>query len=154
MGLPHALLDSIHQLASACFPWPPTPQEIDAEVFAHVSQHLGSSCLEAAFPMIFSAFARCLAPAETLLLWDRVIGFDSLLPLGVLAAAVMTFRCGVSCLPASESPWLLPLPSGRLLPACSSASTGASLPARTPSPFPSSPPPHRHHHPGALAGAT
>jgi hypothetical protein len=44
-----------------------------------------------------SAFVGQLSPAETLLLWDRIIGFDSLLPLSVLAAAVMTFRwaaCG------------------------------------------------------------
>jgi hypothetical protein len=39
-----------------------------------------------------SAFVGHLSPSETLLLWDRIIGFDSLLPLPVLAAAVMTFR--------------------------------------------------------------
>ncbi len=41
---------------------------------------------------MFSAFAGYLSPCETLLLWDRVIGYDSLLPLPVLAVSVMTFR--------------------------------------------------------------
>jgi len=31
-------------------------------------------------------------PTQVLLLWDRVVGFDSLLPLAVLAAAVFSFR--------------------------------------------------------------
>ncbi|KIZ03010.1 hypothetical protein MNEG_4946 [Monoraphidium neglectum] len=39
---------------------------------------------------MFSAFAGYLSPGETLLLWDRVIGFDSLLPLPLLAVAVVT----------------------------------------------------------------
>lgn len=43
-------------------------------------------------PRMFSAFVGYLSPSETLLLWDRVIGYDSLLPLPLLAVAVMTFR--------------------------------------------------------------
>ena len=39
-----------------------------------------------------SAFAGFLSPSEVLLLWDRVVGFDSLLPLPLLAVAVVTFR--------------------------------------------------------------
>lgn len=57
--------------------------------------HLGSltsTPLDLVFPWLFSAFAAHLPPSETLLLWDRVIGFDSLLPLPVLAVAVLTFR--------------------------------------------------------------
>jgi hypothetical protein len=66
-------------------------QEVDAEVY----QHLGSitaSPLDMVFPWLVSAFASQLAPTETLLLWDRVIGFDSLLPLPVLAVGILTFR--------------------------------------------------------------
>lgn len=43
-------------------------------------------------PWIMSGFVGYLAPSETLLLWDRIIGFDSLLVLPVLAVAIMTFR--------------------------------------------------------------
>ncbi|WIA13365.1 hypothetical protein OEZ85_006945 [Tetradesmus obliquus] len=66
-------------------------QDVDAEVYRHLSR-LGPSALDLAFPWIMAAFVGHLSPAETLLLWDRIIGFDSLLPLPVLAAAVMTFR--------------------------------------------------------------
>jgi hypothetical protein len=66
-------------------------QDVDPEVYSHLAR-LGPSPLDLAFPWIMSAFVGHLSPSETLLLWDRIIGFDSLLPLPVLAAAVMTFR--------------------------------------------------------------
>ena len=72
-------------------------QEVDCEVYAHMCS-LTPSPLEFAFPWLWTAFASHLAPSETLLLWDRVIGFDSLLPLPVLAVAVLTFRCANSWL--------------------------------------------------------
>lgn len=46
-----------------------------------------------------TAFAGHLAVGEVLLLWDRVIGFDSLLPLPLLAVAVLAFRRQVSVPP-------------------------------------------------------
>lgn len=67
-------------------------QELDPPVTAHLDA-LGHSALDVAFPWMFSAFVGYLSPSETLLLWDRIIGFDSLLVLPVLAVAVMTFRC-------------------------------------------------------------
>ena len=45
-----------------------------------------------AAPWIAFAFAGYLPPEQTLLLWDRVLGFDSLDLLPVLAAAVFAFR--------------------------------------------------------------
>lgn len=69
-------------------------QEVDPEVFDHLSR-LAASPIDLAFPWIMSAFVTHLSPCETLLLWDRIIGFDSLLPLAVLAVAVMTFRYGL-----------------------------------------------------------
>eukprot|EP00877_Chromochloris_zofingiensis_P003595 jgi/Chrzof1/13236/Cz07g25210.t1 len=66
-------------------------QELDPPVTAHLDA-LGHSALDVAFPWMFSAFVGYLSPSETLLLWDRIIGFDSLLVLPVLAVAVMTFR--------------------------------------------------------------
>ncbi len=67
-------------------------QETDPEVASYLEKAMGVSALEIAFPMMFSAFVGFLSPSETLLLWDRIIGFDSLLPLPVLAVAVMVFR--------------------------------------------------------------
>lgn len=43
-----------------------------------------------------TAFAGHLAVGEVLLLWDRIIGFDSLLPVPLLAVAVLAFRRQVS----------------------------------------------------------
>lgn len=59
-------------------------------------KHLSDLCshpLDVAFPWIISAFVTHLSLGETLLLWDRIIGFDSLLPLPVLAVAVIMLRC-------------------------------------------------------------
>jgi hypothetical protein len=60
-----------------------------------VAEHLkavGCPPLQLALPWIMTAFAGHLAVGEVLLLWDRVIGFDSLLPLPLLAVAVIAFR--------------------------------------------------------------
>jgi hypothetical protein len=68
---------------------------VDLEVYHHLGS-LTSTPLDLVFPWLISAFAAHLTPSETLLLWDRVIGFDSLLPLPVLAVAVLTFRWGAA----------------------------------------------------------
>ena len=41
---------------------------------------------------IVHAFARHLDATQTLLLWDRIVGYDSVLPIAVAAAAVIAFR--------------------------------------------------------------
>jgi hypothetical protein len=46
------------------------------------------------FPLLLSACVAGFTPQDTLALWDRVIGFNSLLPLAVVAAAVLVVRCG------------------------------------------------------------
>jgi hypothetical protein len=38
------------------------------------------------------AFVRHLEVEQVLLLWDRVIGYDSVLPLAIAAAAIIAFR--------------------------------------------------------------
>ncbi len=65
-----------------------------------MAEHLkavGCPPLQLALPWIMTAFAGHLAVGEVLLLWDRVIGFDSLLPLPLLAVAVIAFRRQVRC---------------------------------------------------------
>ena len=57
----------------------------------HLSQ-LGLHPTRVAFPWILHAFAGYLPADQTLLLWDRVVGFDSLEPLPMLAVAVFVFH--------------------------------------------------------------
>ena len=45
-----------------------------------------------ALPWIASAFASFLPAEQTLVLWDRIIGFDSLELLAILAASVFVYR--------------------------------------------------------------
>ena len=66
-------------------------QEGEAEVADHLKA-VGCPPLQLALPWIMTAFAGHLAVGEVLLLWDRIIGFDSLLPLPLLAVAVIAFR--------------------------------------------------------------
>ncbi|KXZ53401.1 hypothetical protein GPECTOR_7g1297 [Gonium pectorale] len=66
-------------------------QELDPPLNAHLSRlGLLPACL--ALPWICTAFAGALPVQEVLLLWDRVVGLDSLMPLPLLAVAVMCFR--------------------------------------------------------------
>ncbi len=53
---------------------------------------LGVPPLRLAFPWIRFAFSGYLEVKEVLLLWDRVVGFDCLELLPVLAAAIVVFR--------------------------------------------------------------
>lgn len=48
--------------------------------------------LEVAFPWLHLAFANALPVEQLLHLWDRIIGFDSLLLLPILAAAIFDYR--------------------------------------------------------------
>ena len=65
--------------------------EHDAELFAHLVD-VGVPPLSVAFPWIHLAFSGYLHTEQTLLLWDRVVGFDSLDLLPALAAAIFAFR--------------------------------------------------------------
>jgi hypothetical protein len=67
------------------------PQSLDPELVHHLEK-LGIPPAAISIPWISGAFAGCLPVEEVLLLWDRVIGLDSLLPVALLAVAVMCFR--------------------------------------------------------------
>ncbi|CAK4755700.1 hypothetical protein LEN26_019247 [Aphanomyces euteiches] len=61
----------------------------------HVVHHLlehGIEPLKIAFPWIQSAFSGFLEIDQVLLLWDRVVGYDSVEIIAILAAALFTFR--------------------------------------------------------------
>eukprot|EP00899_Mesostigma_viride_P024537 jgi/Mesvir1/5268/Mv15381-RA.1 len=63
----------------------------EPDAFFHAAE-LGAHPLQMALPWIGQAFAGYLPVEEVLLLWDRVIGFHSLTPVALLAAAVFMFR--------------------------------------------------------------
>ena len=53
---------------------------------------VGVHPLRIALPWIQFAFVPLLDPAEVLVLWDRILGFDDLTVLPILAAAIFVFR--------------------------------------------------------------
>eukprot|EP01028_Stygiella_incarcerata_P008123 TRINITY_DN34607_c0_g1_i1.p1 TRINITY_DN34607_c0_g1~~TRINITY_DN34607_c0_g1_i1.p1 ORF type:complete len:601 (-),score=175.66 TRINITY_DN34607_c0_g1_i1:7-1716(-) len=61
------------------------------EVCYHFEE-LGIRPLELVFPWIFHAFAGHLSVGQTLLLWDRVLSYGSLMIVPVLAVAILAFR--------------------------------------------------------------
>ena len=66
-------------------------QQFAPQLCAHLHR-LGVHPTRAAGPWLAFAFAGYLPPDQTLLLWDRIIGFDSLELLPMLAAAVFLFH--------------------------------------------------------------
>ncbi|GMI25208.1 hypothetical protein TeGR_g2873 [Tetraparma gracilis] len=56
---------------------------------------VGAKPLQVAFPWICHAFVGALPVEEVLLLWDRCVGHDSLVPLAVCAAALFLWRSEV-----------------------------------------------------------
>ncbi|MEW5306035.1 MAG: hypothetical protein WDW36_008536 [Sanguina aurantia] len=66
-------------------------QVLDPTVVAHL-QSLLVPPASLVMPWLTSAFVGFLPVNEVLLLWDRVVGLDSLLPLPLLAVAVLCFR--------------------------------------------------------------
>lgn len=81
-----------HTLHDSTCTLPCDLQELDPEVTSHVQHQIGCPPAAMALPWITSGFVGYLPVQEVLLLWDRVIGLDSLLPLAVLAVAVVCFR--------------------------------------------------------------
>eukprot|EP00455_Lapot_gusevi_P021107 TRINITY_DN2219_c0_g1_i2.p1 TRINITY_DN2219_c0_g1~~TRINITY_DN2219_c0_g1_i2.p1 ORF type:complete len:112 (+),score=32.00 TRINITY_DN2219_c0_g1_i2:26-337(+) len=61
------------------------------EAFYHAME-LGIHPLKVAFPWIVCAFSGYFTVDQVLHLWDRLIGYDSLELIAVLAAAVFSFR--------------------------------------------------------------
>ena len=67
-------------------------EETEPEVNYHLYGIIGISPLALAFPWIVHAFADVLVPEQALLLWDRIVGFDSLIPLVPMAVSVFHYR--------------------------------------------------------------
>ena len=79
-------------------------QNVEPEVCSHMGK-LQCAPLQLALPWLVSAFVGHLEVDQVLLLWDRIIGFDSLLPLPLLAVAIISCRrqvCSLNPSPASD----------------------------------------------------
>lgn len=70
---------------------------IAPELVSHLLR-LGVHPLRIAFPWIQTAFSQYLEARELLLLWDRIIGFNDLALLPVLAVSIFVFRSEVLCM--------------------------------------------------------
>lgn len=91
----------LHTLSPVGLPSPALPmllrtyedllQTLDPEVVAHLHR-LGIPMAAVALPWVTRAFVGFMPVEEVLLLWDRVIGLDSLFPVALLAVAVVCFR--------------------------------------------------------------
>ncbi|XP_059170535.1 TBC1 domain family member 19-like [Physella acuta] len=66
-------------------------QAEEPELFFHLKQ-VGCQPLRIAFKWLMRAFSGFLASDQVLLLWDRILAFDSLEILSVLAVAIFSFR--------------------------------------------------------------
>lgn len=95
-------MDTSVATACACLVLPGCVQELDPALVLFL---LRLGCLPAslALPWLCCGFVGVVSVEEVLLLWDRVVGMDSLLPLPLLAVAVLCFRrvcqhaCHVAC---------------------------------------------------------
>jgi len=66
-------------------------QETNAELFYHLLS-IGVPPLKVAFNWIVFAFAGYLEPDQILALWDRVLAWDSLIVIPLVAAAIFSYR--------------------------------------------------------------
>jgi hypothetical protein len=64
---------------------------IEPALAAHLAT-LGCAPLAIALPWMTTAFVEVLPVQEVLLLWDRLIGFDTVLVLPVAAVAILAWR--------------------------------------------------------------
>lgn len=69
-------------------------QTYEPEVCYHLGQ-LGISPLKTVFPWIMFCFVGVLEVDQIYLLWDRIIGFESLEILPIFAASVFVFRANL-----------------------------------------------------------
>ena len=78
-------------LPSVCAAFESLLVERDAELTHHLCE-LGVTPLTIAFPWLVTAFSGHIEVEQVLLLWDRIIGFGSLVPVALLAVSIFRFR--------------------------------------------------------------
>uniref|UniRef100_A0AAR2L252 Rab-GAP TBC domain-containing protein n=1 Tax=Pygocentrus nattereri TaxID=42514 RepID=A0AAR2L252_PYGNA len=87
----HSISSSPSGIVSLCLQFERLLQSHLPQLFYHL-QKIGAQPLRIAFKWMVRAFSGYLSTDQLLLLWDRVLGYDSLEIVAVLAAAVFAFR--------------------------------------------------------------
>jgi hypothetical protein len=87
----HGLSSDPNGLLSLCKQFEALTQEKNPEVYFHLL-NLRVHPLRIAFRWLVYAFSGYLAVDQVLVLWDRVVGFNSTTVLAILAAAIFSFR--------------------------------------------------------------
>ncbi|KAM8899344.1 TBC1 domain family member 19 isoform 2-T2 [Spinachia spinachia] len=87
----HSISSSSSGVVSLCLQFERLLQTHLPQLFYHLRQ-IGAQPLRIAFKWMVRAFSGYLSTDQLLLLWDRILGYDSLEIVAVLAAAVFAFR--------------------------------------------------------------
>ncbi|CAH8848529.1 unnamed protein product [Trichobilharzia szidati] len=87
----HTISDENSGILCLCLLFERLLQIKEPEVFFHLKS-FGAQPLRFVFKWLIRGFSGFLAPEQVLLLWDRILGFDSLEILAVLAVAIFSYR--------------------------------------------------------------
>ncbi|OCT99411.1 hypothetical protein XELAEV_18005191mg [Xenopus laevis] len=87
----HCISSHVSGILSLCLLFETLLQTHLPQLFYHLRE-IGAQPLRISFKWMVRAFSGYLATDQLLLLWDRILGYDSLEILAVLAAAVFAFR--------------------------------------------------------------
>ncbi|XP_040191091.1 TBC1 domain family member 19 [Rana temporaria] len=87
----HSISSHISGIMSLCLLFESLLQTHLPQLFYHLRE-IGAQPLRISFKWMVRAFSGYLATDQLLLLWDRILGYNSLEILAVLAAAVFAFR--------------------------------------------------------------
>ncbi|XP_008285646.1 TBC1 domain family member 19 [Stegastes partitus] len=87
----HSISSSPSGIVALCLQFERLLQTHLPQLFYHLRQ-IGAQPLRIAFKWMVRAFSGYLSTDQLLLLWDRILGYDSLEVVAVLAAAVFAFR--------------------------------------------------------------
>ncbi|XP_028854678.1 TBC1 domain family member 19 isoform X2 [Denticeps clupeoides] len=87
----HSISSSPSGIVSLCLQFERLLQTHLPQLFYHLRE-IGAQPLRIAFKWMVRAFSGYLSTDQLLLLWDRILGYDSLEIVAVLAAAVFAFR--------------------------------------------------------------
>ncbi|XP_051923979.1 TBC1 domain family member 19 [Hippocampus zosterae] len=87
----HSVSSACSGIVSLCLLFERLLQTHLPQLFYHLRQ-IGVQPLRIAFKWLVRAFSGYLCTDQLLFLWDRILGYDSLEPVAVLAAAIFVFR--------------------------------------------------------------
>ncbi len=88
----HSFSDRTDNILYLCIAFENLLKQSDSHLFFHLQFNLDFQPLSIAYRWILYGFVGVLSPDQVLLLWDKMIGYDSCLIFSVMAAAIFTFR--------------------------------------------------------------